>query len=306
MSVETATPIQQELIDFTDYLKHLCGLSESTCTYRIRYAGEFLAKMFPEGPIVARDLRPKAVMKWVAQRGQQCKPGTASAIAGSVRRYFQFCQFRGLIGEQLVHAIPRFPRWRLREVPRYLGEEDLQRFLRCFDIHTEAGCRDYAMALCMVAMGLRASEVAGIKLQDIDWRQSILHIRETKCRRMRMLPLPKRPGRAIARYLRQARPRNKEASLFVRYSVPRGSALTPELVRGAMRRAYARAGFPPEWTGTHLLRHTAATRMHQRGATLKEVADVLGHRSIDTTAIYTKVNLPALRTVALPWPEVQP
>ena len=76
-----------------------------------------------------------------------------------------------------------------------------------------------------------------------------------------------------------------------------------ELVRGAMRRAYGRAGFPAEWTGTHLLRHTAASRMHQRGVPLKSVADVLGHRSIDTTAIYTRVDLPALRTVALPWPE---
>ena len=79
--------------------------------------------------------------------------------------------------------------------------------------------------------------------------------------------------------------------------------MSTELVRGAMRRAYGRAGLPIEWTGTHLLRHTAASRMHQRGAPLKSVADVLGHRSIDTTAIYTKVDLNALKTVALPWPE---
>jgi len=91
----------------------------------------------------------------------------------------------------------------------------------------------------------------------------------------------------------------------VRHSVPLGTPLTPELVRGAMRRAYARVGFPPQWCGTHLLRHTAATRMHQRGASLKEIADVLGHRSIDTSVIYTKVNLPALKTVALPWPGVK-
>ena len=81
--------------------------------------------------------------------------------------------------------------------------------------------------------------------------------------------------------------------------------MTAELVRGAMRRAYARAGFPSSWTGTHLLRHTAATRMHQRGISIKEVADVLGHKSIDTTMIYTKVNIPELRTVALPWQEVR-
>ena len=92
--------------------------------------------------------------------------------------------------------------------------------------------------------------------------------------------------------------------LFVRHSVPRGTPLGTEHVRGALRRAYVRAGFPATWTGTHLLRHTAATLMHQRGATLKEVADVLVHLCIDTTMVCTKVNLPALRKVAPPWPDV--
>ena len=91
-SVGSVTPIQQELADFADYLKRLCGLSESTCIYRIRYVGEFLAAMFPQGPIAPGELRPQGVMRWVAQRGESCKRGTASAIASSVRRYFRFCQ----------------------------------------------------------------------------------------------------------------------------------------------------------------------------------------------------------------------
>ena len=116
-------------------------------------------------------------------------------------------------------------------------------------------------------------------------------------------PLAHRSGQSIATYLKDGRPLTESDALFVRYSVPKGTPLTAELVRGAMRRAYARAGFPKEWTGTHLLRHTAATLMQQGGASLKAVADVLGHRSIDTTIVYTKVDVPALRTVALPWPE---
>jgi len=160
------------------------------------------------------------------------------------------------------------------------------------------------MALCMAEMGLRASEVAKLTLADIDWQQGTIEISSSKCLRVRLLPLPSRPGAAIARYLRHGRPLTDCQQLFLRHTVPVGTALSLEMVRGAMRRAYARVGFPATWTGTHLLRHTAATLMHQKGATLKEIADVLGHLCIDTTAIYAKVNLPALRTVVLPWPEV--
>jgi site-specific recombinase XerD len=161
------------------------------------------------------------------------------------------------------------------------------------------------MALCMVEMGLRVSEVVRIEIADLDWRHAVLTIRAAKGRRVRQLPLSERMGNAVAEYLRTGRPGSSCRNAFLRHTVPVGTAVTRELVRGVMRRAYARCGFN-DWTGTHLLRHTAASRVHQRGATLKEVADLLGHRSIDTAKIYAKVNLPQLRAVALPWPEVQP
>lgn len=117
--------------------------------------------------------------------------------------------------------------------------------------------------------------------------------------------MSKRLGRAIAAYIYRGRPCTLERRLFLRYTVPLGTPIGPEMVRGAVRRAYARSGMDARWTGTHILRHTAATRIHQAGASLKEVADILGHGCIDTTAIYTKVNLALLATVALPWPEVK-
>jgi len=152
---------------------------------------------------------------------------------------------------------------------------------------------------------LRAGEVASLLLGDIDWQEGILRVKGMKTRRERLLPLTVAPGKAIAFYLQDGRLPTAEPFLFVRHSVPAGNGLTPEMVRGAMRRAYARSGFPKTLTGTHILRHTAATRMYQGGASLKEVADVLGHGSINTTMIYTKVDLPSLMTVALPWPEVR-
>ena len=297
------TPLEQELIRFAEYLQRICGLSAATGTYRIRYVREFLEATWAEQPMNGGNLSAAELMKYVSERVQGCKPGSAQVISSSVRSYLKWLQFQGLIDGQLIHGIPRIPHWKLSEIPRTLSSDQLQRFLASFDRSTATGQRDYAMALCMVELGMRASEVATLDVHDLDWRQVSLKIAAGKSRRERILPIPPPCGRALVSYLRSGRPDTTASRVFVRHSVPIGVTLSPELVRGAMRRGYARAGLPEHWTGTHLLRHTAATRMHQRGVPLKQVADVLGHRSLDTTLLYTKINRAALRTVALPWPE---
>jgi integrase len=148
--------------------------------------------------------------------------------------------------------------------------------------------------------------VIALRLEDIDWREGTLRIAGGKVGRTRELPLTHGVGQAIAEYLRSGRPATSCRQVFVRHTVPVGIAIGPSLIRGVIRRAFARTEGCSHWAGTHVLRHTAASRLHRRGAGLKEVADLLGHRSLDTTAIYTKVDLPALAAVALPWPEGQP
>lgn len=301
-----ALVVDQELRDYRAYLSDTCGLSESTCRYREELVRQFLTEMrlTPwRGPL---HLDAAAVADYVRRRVASSAPTTARRVAGSVRSALRWLTVRGLLKEEVVFTVPPLRQPRLARVPRALCQSQLDQFLRSFDRGTPTGCRDLAMALCMAKLGLRASEVAKLSTTDIDWRQQTIRVPATKCRRWRLLPLPHRVGAVIGQYLQQGRPASDCPLLFVRHSVPRGTPLGTEHVRGAMRRAYARAGFPPAWTGTHLLRHTAATLMHQRGASLKEVANVLGHISIDTTMIYTKVNLPALRMVALPWPEVRP
>jgi integrase len=206
----------------------------------------------------------------------------------------------------LVAAVPHIPSWRLDHVPRTLTDEQLRQFLACFDRSTPTGHRNYAMALCQVDLGLRVSEVSALDIEDVDWREATLRIVGGKAGRTRVLPLTKGVGRAIATYLRNGRPATLCRRLFVRHTVPVGTAIGTELIRGTVRHAFAQIEGCAHWTGTHVLRHTAATRLQRHGATLKEVADLLGHRCIDTTAIYTKVDLPTLATVALPWPEDQP
>jgi len=160
------------------------------------------------------------------------------------------------------------------------------------------------MALCMSQLGLRSHEVAHLRLDDIDWRAGTIQI-GGKSRRTSVLPLPADVGRAIVAYLRRGRPTTSERFIFIRHFMPAGTAMTAHAIRAAIRKAFARTGYVLPCMGTHVLRHTAATRMVRAGATIKEVADVLRHRCIDTTALYTKVDLPRLAEVAFPWPEVQ-
>ncbi len=176
--------------------------------------------------------------------------------------------------------------------------------LAVFDRDTDIGRRDYAIALCLYQLALRASDVARLRIDDIDWRSGVVQI-VGKSRRACRLPLPAAVGRGVAKYLREGRPKSSSRHVFVRHCVPLGDPIDACAVRSIIRRAFARTGLDVPSRGTHVLRHTAATRMVRAGASLKEVADVLRHRSLDTTAIYTKVDLPRLAAVALPWPKVQ-
>jgi site-specific recombinase XerD len=132
---------------------------------------------------------------------------------------------------------------------------------------------------------------------------AVLHIRQTKSRRERCLPLTDRVGRALSEYLQDGRPRSIAREVFLRHAFPVGMPLKAETVRGAMREAYLRAGLGSSCAGTHILRRTFATRLHQHGVTLKSIADLLGHQCPDTTTAYTRINLKELRRVALPWPK---
>lgn len=300
------TPVEAFIELYRAHLRTDRGLAESTCSYRLRYARGFLRGRFGDGPVCWATLRPEDLMTFTAAYAARCRPGSAQVAACSLRSLLRFLQLHGHCTPALVAAVPHIPSWSLDHLPRTMSEDQLRRFLSGFDRTTPTGRRDYAMARCQVDLGLRASEVIALRLEDLDWRRGTLRIAGGKVGRARELPLPQEVGRAIAEYLRRDRPVTTSRHAFVRHTVPAGGAIGPALIRGVIRRAFARVEGCTHLAGTHILRHTAATRLHRRGASLKEVADLLGHRSLDTTAIYTKVDLPALAAVALPWPEGQP
>jgi site-specific recombinase XerD len=197
---------------------------------------------------------------------------------------------------------PQFADWKLAHIPQYLTQDQLEAFLSYFDRNKANGIRGYAIALCLSRLGLRRSEVANLLLNDIDWHSGIIRLSAGKGRRTNELPLPVDVGEAIVAYLKNGRPATSEQRIFVRHCRPLGAALTGSAIGAVVRRAFKGAGLQLPSYGSHILRHTVASHMIQQGVSIKEIADILRHKSIDTTVIYTKVDIPMLSEVALPWP----
>ena len=291
--------------EYDVHLQDNAGLANETRRYRVRNALEFLDWRFPPGSRVRIDrITPKDITNYIGDRASKLKRSSLKVATCSLRSFLRFLKKQSLVEEGLVRSVPWIPQWKLSSIPQFMSDDDFDQFLNCFDQASSTGARDYAMALCMVELGLRVSEIALMQLTDLDWRSGCMVIQSVKGRCQRTMPLPKNIGEAITAYLQSERPKPLCKNVFLRHSVPAGTAVTRELARGVIRRAYIKIG-RPEWTGTHLLRHTAATRLHQRGVPLKEIADLLGHRCIDTSKIYTKIDLSSLEKTALPWPEVR-
>ena len=294
--------IDREVQHFDDYLLHTVGLQEATRLYRRRYAREFLQEFFPARDIDPLRLSPENVVAYLSKRSAGLIPASLQVLASSLRSYFRFLRLQGRCGEDLILAVPAAANWCLASLPAVLTDQEVEHLLSVFDLNTAAGRRDYAITRCLVDLGLRAQEVARLRLDDLDWRRGILRIVTTKSRRDDELPLPEAIGAAIAAYLRRGRPQTTAREVFLRVRPPVGQSVTRRTVCDLILRAAVRAGMESTITGTRILRHTAATRMLRHGASIKEIADVLRHKCLDTTTIYTKVDLARLAAVALPWP----
>jgi integrase/recombinase XerD len=293
--------IQEELNGFDKYLDRVCGLAPTTRTNRLHYVRAFLRNRFGHRPIEFTRLKPSDVLQFVFQHSQEGQLGAVKVICSSLRSYLRFRALGGDRTETLIAVVPTVAQWRLASVPKTLMRGEIKHFLRAFDCTTAGGQRDYAMARCLVDLGLRAKEVTRIQLEDFNWHEGTLQIR-AKGGRVDLLPLPVKTGRAIAQYLRKGRPNCSSRALFVRHRAPVDAPITTNIVHWAMRCAYAKADLPKPWPGTHVLRHSIARGLLQAGASLKEIADILRHRSLNTTMIYTKVDLKRLVLVAMPWP----
>jgi len=295
--------VRHEVCRFTEYLKEVCGLAECTRYQRGRIVRDFLGHYFGRKDVELVRISIRDILRFVTRYPSGCKAGTAHVAGVTLRSYLRFraMQYGDCI-EDLIAAVPGVARWRLAALPETFSDAEIGRLLHSFDQHTASGLRDYAMIRCLADLGLRAAEVVQIQLDDINWREGTLRIQRTKSRREYFIPLPEPTGRAIADYIRLARKMTTTSrAVFVRLYAPADVPLATGCVHRAVHAAYVRCGWTDR-SGTHLLRHSVARRLLESGSSLKEVADVLHHQSIDTTAIYTKIDENSLKNVALPWP----
>ncbi len=288
------------LKQFDHPLDEVCGLSPFTRRARQRYARQFLAWRFKRGPLCRRALTAKDLLSFIHQGAPTWTHGGIHDLTVGLRSFLRFLEFSEQLPVSLSHAVPKLAPIPANQPPTVLAPAQLEQFLAYFDRNTPNGRRDFAIAVCLSALGLRASEVAALSLDDLDWRALTMRLRRTKQQRERLLPMPSKVARAIAADLKRGRPPTQTRALFVRHRAPRGEGLKAHHVRSVVRLAFAHCNIG--YTGTHVLRHTWATTVHRRGIDLKLLADVLGHRSLDTTSRYAHVNLEELRQAALPWP----
>jgi site-specific recombinase XerD len=285
---------------FDEHLERVQGLTATTRRARRRYARELLVWRFGKKPLRMRTIVARDLFRFVNVRARTLKATSLHALAVGLRSFLRFLELAGRIRRGLAYAVPAPVSPPPRQPARILDRQARLRFLSSFNRETSVGRRNYAIALCLSELALRANELVELALDDVDWRRQTLRLRQTKQRRERLLPLPSPVARALADYLRRGRPVTAHRVIFVRHRAPVGQALRVDGVRHMIRRAFAECGL--EATGPHTLRQAWATAAYQRGTGLKLIADILGHESLDTTAPYTQVHFEELRQAALPWP----
>lgn len=298
-------PIPDELRRYDEHLRDVRGVALRTRQSALRIVEQLLRYKFRRGAVVVARLKPDDVRRFIA--GELERVSTTShavSLAATLRAYFKYLAMCGHDARSLLGVITTPARWSLSSLPRALAREDVDRVLKSFTSDQRSARRDYAIARLAVDLGLRGGEIAQLLLTDIDWQAGSLTIRRSKSRRAYVMPLPAITGRAIADYVQHERPKASHRGVFVRCMAPFNAPMGADGVRRTLQKAFRRIGL--DHGRTHALRHAFACRLVEQGGSIKEVADMLRHRSLDTTLIYAKLDHRRLAAVALPWPGSRP
>jgi site-specific recombinase XerD len=286
---------------FRQYLSQERGLSVSTqCNYT-RFAHQFLRERFGRGSLELSALSATDVTGFIRRHAHERSARSAQHIVGSLRAFLRYLRYRGEITTDLAACVPTVANWSLSTLPKFPQPGQVQQVLDHCDRHSAVGLRNYAILVLLARLGLRACEVVAMTLDDIDWEGAHLMVRGKGGQRVQM-PLSAEVGHAIAAYLRKGRPRCTSRRLFIREHAPRVGFANSCAVSTLVQRALADAGVDSPHTGAYVFRHSLATEMLRQGASLGEIGQLLRHAHPDTTQIYAKVDVCALRPLALRWP----
>jgi site-specific recombinase XerD len=295
---EPESPVERLLVDYRRWLVVERGLAESTVIRYENLARRFLQLDWVGDGAGVTVLTGAEVVAFLLRESERVSVGSAKGRVAELRSLLTFLFVRGLTPRLLTTAVPPVAGWRETGIPKALPAGHVQLLLDSCDRGDPAQARDYAILMLVARLGLRSIEVARLQLGDIDWRGGRIIVRG-KASREDGMPLPTDVGRALAEYLADVRPQTSLRSVFVSCKAPR-RGIRPDLVSDVTRRACDRAGLPR--VGAHRLRHTLATEMLRRGVRLVDIGQVLRHRDLATTALYAKVDVATLRSIALPWP----
>jgi integrase/recombinase XerD len=301
VSERRLTPARRCTQGYEHYLREARGLARATIVNYVPFIRSFLQGRFGDGPVTLSHLSARDVVGFVQRQAPRLHPKRAKLLTSALRSFLRYVRYRGRAKLDLAAAVPVVANWSMPSIPRAIAAGQVRQLLASIDRRTAMGRRDYAILLLLARLGLRAGEVAFLELDDIDWNAGQLSVRGKSGPRSD-LPLPAEVGQAIAAYLRRGRPHNTSRRVFLRARAPlcgfRGACGVGSIVRHRLQHA----GLEAPTYGAHQFRHGLATELLRHGASLGEIGELLGHHSPETTKIYTKVDLDALRTLALPWP----
>jgi len=296
--ITPASPIER---DFEQYLQQERGIARSTQQDYLHYVRRFLAHGKVTGRHRWRDLRAGHVTAYVLHHAHDHGPGSAKAMVKSLRHFLRFLYLRSQTPTNLSMCVPSVATWRMATLPKFLKPPEVERLLRQCDRETSVGRRDFAILLLIARLGLRAGEVSQLTLEDVNWASGQIVLRG-KGSRVDPLPLSQELGQALSAYLRKDRPRCPTREIFVQVRKSPAPFSDSGAISAIVRRRLAKAGLNPPRKGAHVLRHSLATHLLARGASLAEIGQVLRHQHLQTTTLYAKVDLARLRPLALRWP----
>ena len=298
-----AAPLQRAesvlVAHFKEWLRKHCGASDATIKLYARDAAR-LAAALGDDP---GGWEPAAIRSFFLDCASRCGEGTVEKLATSLRAFLRHLAVEGRCRAGLADVVPCYAHWRLADLPRYLAAEQVNRLIAACDGEVIERRRDRAILLLLARLGLRAGDVAQLRLGDIEWETGSLRV-SGKSRYEVRLPLPQDVGDAIASYLADRPATCPSDHVFLRNIAPFRPFRNGDGVSSVVRRLMQRAGVVAPVKGAHVLRHTAATEMLRHGVPLEKIGLVLRHRGVDTTARYAKADVALLKQIAQPWPEV--
>jgi site-specific recombinase XerD len=296
------TPHEQIFEAFSQYLREERGLAPKSIVHHLPFIRLFLREVCPGGASDLCRISQADVTRYIERHARDQSAASGKSMCWALRSFLRYLHHKGLNPLPLVGSVPSIRRWKLASLPTYLTAAQVQTVLDGCDRAIALGRRDYAILMMLAKLGLRASEVAALSLDDIDWRSGEMLICAKGRQRARM-PIPPDVGAAVVAYLRDGRPRSSCRQLFLRTPAPHVGFASGCAVTMIAKAALDRAGIHGyAHQGAHLFRHSLATELLRSGATLSQIGQLLRHESHDTTRIYAKVDIEALRPLSLPWP----